>query len=108
MVDLDEAKQHLRIDGADDDAWLALWIPAVSDAVLQWLKDPARAYVDPDAIPLKPKPMVKAAVLLELAQHYRFRDGKDAGAVPAHAGHGYILGAGATSLLSGLRKPTIA
>ena len=54
------------------------------------------------------KPVVKAAVLVELAQQYRFRDGSGAAAVPAHWGHGHVVGAGATSLLAALRKATVA
>lgn len=121
-----EAAAQLRLDTTADDPWLAIFIPAISQAVLTWLKEDWRAYVpaedsngDPvvdsngDTIPVLdsdgepfPKPVVKAAVLVELAQQFRFRDGSDAAAVPSHWGHGYILGAGATSLLAGLRKST--
>lgn len=128
LVTLAEAKHHLRIDGNDDDGWLNIMIPGVSEAVMVWLKESWRAYVqgvdsngdpvldssgnpvpevDSNGDPIV-RPVVRSAVLIELAQHYRFRDGKDAGVVPAHAGHGYILGAGATSLLNGLRRPTLA
>ena len=126
MISSAEAKMHLRIDGNDEDAWLNVWIPAVTGAVLSWLKDPWRAYVqavDSDGAPIVDSngdpvpavdssgdhvvlPLVKAAALLELAQQYRFRDGKDAGAMPA--GAGYTLGMGATSLLNGLRRSTLA
>lgn len=126
LVTSEEAKEHLRVIGSSYDAWLAVMIPAVSDAVFSWLKDPWRAYalevdddgnvvldeegvpviaVDEDDQPIV-LPRVKAAALVELSQQDRFRDGKDAGAVPSHWGHGYILGAGATSLLVGLRKAT--
>ncbi len=121
LVSVEEARMHLRVDSLDDDPWFATWIPAVENAVFTWLKDAWRAYeasgdVDSagDPIPAEdssgepiPKYAVKAAILVELAQQYRFRDGSDAGAVPAHWGHGYVLGAGATSLLSGLRKSTV-
>jgi len=121
LVSVEEARMHLRVDSLDDDSWFATWIPAVENAVFTWLKDSWRAYeasgdVDSagDPIPAEdsngdpiPKYAVKAAILVELAQQYRFRDGSDAGAVPAHWGHGYVLGAGATSLLSGLRKRTV-
>lgn len=126
MVTIDEAKHHLRIDGDDEDQWLEMWILAVEGAILSWLKDSWRAYVqavDSDGQPVTDSngdpvpavdssgepvglPLVKAAALLELAQHYRFRDGKDAGAMPA--GAGYTLGMGATSLLNGLRRSTLA
>lgn len=121
LVSVEEARMHLRVDSLDDDPWFATWIPAVENAVFTWLKDAWRAYeasgdVDSagDPIPAEdssgepiPKYAVKAAILVELAQQYRYRDGSDAGAVPAHWGHGYVLGAGATSLLSGLRKSTV-
>lgn len=120
LVSKEDAKNHLRIDGDADDGWLDLWIPAVSDAVLAWLKNPERAYVtvmdgngdtavdtDSNGDPVV-KPRVKAAALVELAQQYRFRDGADAAAVPAQVGHGYMLGMGATALLSSLRKSTVA
>lgn len=122
LVTVDQARAHIRIDTALDDPWLEMWIPAISEAVLSWLKDEWRAYVpsgeidsNGDPIPAVDsqgdpivKKMVKSAVLIELAQQYRFRDGSDAAAVPSHWGHGYVLGAGATSLLSSLRKSTVA
>ena len=90
MISLEEAKMHLRIDGNDEDAWLNTWIPAVTGAILSWLKDPWRAYVqavDSDGSPIVDSngdpvpavdssgdpvvlPMVKAAALLELAACY--------------------------------------
>lgn len=120
LVTLDEARAHLRIDHDADDAWLTTWIAAVSQAVLAWLKDDWRAYESSgntdsagDPIPLEDsnglvvRPIVRAAVLVELAQQYRFRDGSGAAAVPTHWGHGFTLGAGATSLLTPLRKATL-
>jgi hypothetical protein len=123
-----EAYAQLRLDSAADDAWLNIFIPAVSGAVLAWLKEDWRAY-DPeldangdpvidsagDEVPavdsdgdMTPRAVVKAAVLVELASQYRFRDGsgKD-NVVPDAAGHGYILSKGATAILSGLRKSTV-
>jgi hypothetical protein len=127
LVTLEQARTHLRTDSDADDAWLELMINVVSAAVFSWLKDEWRAYVpatdaegnviedsNGDPIPFEDsngytvKPLVAGAVLVELAQQYRFRDGSDATAVPSHWGHGYILGAGATSLLSGSRKSTLA
>lgn len=127
LVTLDDARNHLRTDSTADDAWLELWITAISQAVLLWLKDDWRAYVlmtdsngdvitdsagEPLPVEDSPgspvvKPIVRAAVLAELAQQYRFRDGSGAAAVPSHWGHGYTLGAGATSLLTSLRKTTV-
>lgn len=128
LVGMQDARDHLKLDNSADDSWLMMWIPAISQAVFTWLKDEWRAYVlatdadgnvlldsndepipeeDGDGQPI-PKPLVSAAVLVELAQQYRFRDGSGAAAVPAHAGHGYVLGTGATSLLNALRKTTVA
>ena len=126
LCTLEEARSHIRTDSDADDAWFAVWIPAISQAVLSWLKDDWRAYepsLDPegnviedsngDPIPAEDsngpivKPMVRAAALIELAQQYRFRDGSEAAAVPSHWGHGYVLGAGATSLLTSVRKTTV-
>jgi hypothetical protein len=53
-------------------------------------------------------PLVKAAVLIELASQYRYREGEGENAVPQDNGqYGYILSAAATGLLRGLRKPTV-
>jgi hypothetical protein len=127
LVTRQEARDHLRIDNDADNSWLDIFIPAISDAVVRWLKNDWRAYelildsngdvlVDSNDEPYivedsngpVVKPVVKAAVLVELAQQYRFRDGSGAAAVPPHWGHGYVLGAGATSLLTALRKSTVA
>jgi len=127
LVTIDEARQHLRLDadsgdGADD-AWLETFIPAVSEAVSLWVKDDARLYVpeldsagdvvlDPagEPIPAEPltiRPVVKAAVLLELASQYRYREGEGDNVVPADAGYGYVLSKGATALLTSLRRSTV-
>lgn len=126
LVTIQEAKAHLRVDSTADDTWLAVFIPAISQAVLTWLKDEWRAYewvtdstgeflrdsndepyILEDSNGPVIKPVAAAACLVELAQQYRFRDGSGAAAVQSHAGHGYVLGAGATSLLNGLRKGTV-
>lgn len=125
LVTLADARNHLRLDtGTADDAWLAIFIPAISEAVLNWLKDEWRAYVpeedssgivtdsngDPiPAIPLEARWSVKAAVLLELGNVYRNREGegKD-NVVPDAAGWGYVLNKASTALLAPLRKTTVA
>jgi hypothetical protein len=127
LVGMQDARDHLRVDNEADNTWLMVWIPAISQAVQTWLKDEWRPYVlatdasgnvlldssgdpivelDGEGQPIV-KPLVSAAVLVEIAQQYRFRDGSGAAAVPSHAGHGYVLGAGATSLLNALRKSTL-
>lgn len=127
FVSIEEARDHLRIDHYADDLWLDLFITIVSAAVMAWLKDDWRCYetmIDSNGDPIEDSngdqtpvtdvngdmtvlPQVKGAVLVELGQQYRFRDGSGAATVPSHWGHGYVLGAGATSLLSSLRKTTI-
>jgi hypothetical protein len=122
-----ESVQHLRLDETADNAWLAIFIPAVSEAVAGWLKDEWRLCepeIDSGAIVVDssgdPVPaldsngyavrvVVKGAVLLELASLYRYREGegKD-NMVPDAAGYGYTLNKGSTAMLAGLRKSTIA
>lgn len=121
LVTLQEAEAHLRLDNDAETSWLSVFIPVVSGAVAAWLKDSSRLYVpsgleDSQGNPIPAEdsegtkfvdPVVKGAVLIELAQQFRFRDGSGAAAVPSHWGHGYVLGAGATSMLSGLRRGTV-
>lgn len=122
-----QARYHMRIDTADDDPWLAIWIPSVSAQVLGWLKDEWRLYVlerdsngdivlDSDGVPVPAEdsdgnpilhPSVIAAALLELATQYRFREGEGDNVVPSDAGHGYVLSKGATAQLVHLRKTTV-
>lgn len=114
-----EASAHLRLD-ADESAWLAVWIPAVSGAVMAWLKEERRIFLpledssgiikDSNGDPLPSDtihPTVKAAALVELASQYRFRDGEGVAMVPAHWGHGHQLCAGATALLVAFRKSLV-
>lgn len=133
LVTKAEARAQLRIDdfdtaGGADDLWLDIWIPACSDAVVSWLKDAWRLYVplldssgdmvldssgDPEpqldgsGDPILRK-QVKAAVLLELASQFKYREGEGENTVPAHEGHGYALTRAATAILSPLRKTTVA
>lgn len=133
LVTIDDARQQLRLDegnsdGGADDAWLELAIPGVSEAVRTWLKEDWRLYLperdsdgavitdtDGDPIPAEDSngnrithPTVRLAVMLELASQFRFREGEGDNVVPPDAGHGYTLSKGATALLAGLRKPTVA
>jgi hypothetical protein len=133
LVTQAEARAQLRIDdydsaGGADDPWLTIWIAACSEAVAGWLKDSWRLYVplldsagdevldsagDPEPAldeagdPI-PRWQVKAAVLVELASQYRYREGEGENTVPAHEGHGYSLTRAATALLASLRKSTVA
>ena len=125
LVSVEDARFQLRLDadsaGGPDDGWLAIFIPAITQAVATWLKDEWRLYVPEldssgtvlvdsagDPIPTTVvKPVVRAAVLVELSSQYRFREGEGDNVVPADAGHGYILSKGATALLAGVRKSTV-
>ena len=134
LITREQAYEHLRLDydsgGSADDAWLDVFIPAVSDAVARWVKDSWRLYVpaldsdgnpvldsDGNPVPLldsdgEPvvKPVVRAACLLELASQYRFREGegKD-NAVPSHEGYGHgLTSKAAVALLTTIRRPTVS
>src|ERR1044071_8499890 len=128
LVTIDEAYAHLRIDadssGSADDPCLNVMIPAISEAVASWLKDPARLYHQAtdsegnalydsnlDPIPMLDsngnylvRDQVRAAVLIELSSQYRYREGEGDNAVPSHEGHGYSLCRAATALLASIRK----
>lgn len=127
LVTVDEAIQQFRGDEDADADWLAVFIPAVSEAVRAWLKDDWRLYLpsrdssgaiimDDDGNPVPTEesggpvvhPTVKAAVLIEIASQFRFREGEGDNSVEAHQGHGYTLSKTATALLNGLRKTTVA
>lgn len=128
LVTRAEVKSQLMMDNDAADGWIDMMILAISGAVMSWLKDDWRAYeplLDADGNVIEDsngdpilltdsngdylvKPVVKAATLVEIASQFRFRDGDGAPAVPSHAGHGYVLSAGPTSLLSGLRRSTVA
>lgn len=127
LVTRAEAAAQLRItldsNGGDDGPWLDIFIPAISQAVAQWLKDEWRLYVpeldsngdvlkdsNGDPIPtVVVQPIVKGAVLVELASAFRFREGEGTeNVVPADAGYGYMLNKTSTAMLAALRKTTIA
>lgn len=125
LVDPQEAMDHLRL-GDCDMLWLAIWIPIVSESVRSYLKQDARLYLpqrdenglivrDEDGSPIPQEtsgspvvhPQVKAAVLLELASQYRFREGEgDNRGRPDE--YGYALCRGAAAMLATLRAPTVA
>lgn len=134
LITKEDAYAQLRLDadssGSPDDPWLNIWIPAISQAVRTWLKDSWRPYVlevdssfalvvdssgnpvpvvDSNGNPMV-HPLARAACLIELARLYtnRAASGADQTDVPVEFGNGYILGRGATGLLTGLRKSTVA
>lgn len=134
LVTIEQAREHLRLDGDSsggaDDAWLMIFIPAISEAVALWLKQDFRLYewavdsagdyildsagdptalVDSSGDPVI-RYVVKAAVLVELAYQYRYREGEGDHTATGdlYSGrYGYILSRGATALLQALRKPTV-
>lgn len=127
LVTHSEARYQLRLEEPDsnyDDPntpWLDTWIPAVSAAVASWLKDEWRLYVpeqdsngilvdsNGDPIPSTTvQPQVKAAVLIELASQFRFREGEGDNRVDQAEGHGYVLNKTSTALLVSIRKSTVA
>jgi len=126
LVSEEDALLQIRGDAEADGSWLRVWIPVVSEAVRAWLKHDWRLYAplrdaagsvvedsNGDPLPLEDSngpvthPLVKGAVLLELASQYRFREGEGENFVPSHEGYGYILSKGATAILSGVRKSTV-
>lgn len=128
LVTKEDAYQHLRLDadsnGSADDLWLDVFIPAISAAVARWVKIEARLYVPEvdssgapvldsggEPVPAEPLvvlPLVKAAVLLELASVYRYREGEGTdNVVPSHEGFGFVLNKASTALLTPLRRPTV-
>lgn len=136
LVTTEDARAQLRLDEVDsdggaDDSWLGIFIPAISYAVALWLKDSWRLYLpelDSDGEPVldsdgNPTPLVdsngnfvvhptvRAAVLIELAYQFRFREGDGEGIATGdlYSGrYGYILNKTATAILGALRKPTVA
>ena len=82
LVTLDEAKAHLRIDGTDDDADIALKLAAAEDAVVQFLNRPV-PWTDEDDVEAAVPASVKVAVLLILADLYANREGAIIGATHA-------------------------
>lgn len=127
LVTPEEAAAQLRIEldsnGGADGAWLAIFIPAISQSVAQWLKDEWRLYVpeidssgdvvtdsNGDPIPTGVvQPIVKGAVLVELASAFRFREGEGTdNVVTPDAGYGYMLNKTSTAMLQALRKSTVA
>src|SRR5690606_14760927 len=108
--------------------WLEIFIPAISQAIAEWVKVESRLYVplldssgapvldsSGDPVPAEdssgdptPKPIVRAATLIELERQYRSRGGEDDTDVDTSAGYGYMLGRGSVALLQSLRTPTVS
>ncbi len=120
MITVEDCKLHCRVDHDADDAWFETMIEVVSQAVELWLGEKERMYelyedsngdlvpvVDSSDLPVL-LPIVRGAMLIEISMQYKSREGGDQASIPAHWGHGYVLGLGATSLLTGLRKSRVS
>src|SRR5690606_37252418 len=129
LVTVADACAQIALDPPDSDggdqrhALLAIDIQAVSEAVRGWLKDDWRLYLelrasfgdivtdsDGDPVPETDSngdpithPVVRLAVLVEIASQFRFREGEGDNGM----GPGYILSKTATGLLTARRKPTV-
>ena len=132
LVEIHDARVHVRADDMDSDEWFAFWIPLVSEIIASWLGDTWRLYElqrDDNGDIVKdengtPVPMldafgepiinrlVRGAALVELADIYTNREGESRKfmeqAGNAGGAWGYTLCAGATAILSGIRKSRIA
>ncbi|WP_431856608.1 head-tail connector protein [Azospirillum sp.] len=80
IVTLDEAKAHLRVDGADDDADITLKLEAAQDAAVQYLNRPV-PWADAAGIEVPVPASVKAAVLLLLGDLYAIREASIVGTI---------------------------
>lgn len=134
LCTMEEARLHLRADDGDSDQWFAIFIPIVSELILSWLgageewrlyesqRDDTGAIVRDENGNPKPaedsagekiiSPIVRGAAIVELADIYTNREGEsrhfmESGGLAGGA-WGYTLCAGATAMLSGLRKHMVA
>lgn len=80
-VTLQEAKAHLRVDGADDgdDADIALKLAAAEDMAAHYLNRPI-PWVDGEGQAVPVPAAVKAAILLHLGDLYALREASVVGA----------------------------
>ena len=95
LVTLDEAKAHLRIDGADSDGEITLLTEAASEVVLRYIKVPSE-----EEIPADGADSVKAATLLVLGNLFRF--GGD------ELNPETVLSLSVRAVLHSLRTPTLS
>jgi len=110
LVSLEMAKAHLRIDYADEDSLLGLYVTAASEAVLNYLKSGADSFLDTAGFvpldtsgdPVAPG-AVQSATLLQIGYLWKDRDNDDGKAYD----HGY-LPRPVVSLLYPLRDPALA
>lgn len=85
MISIDTAKQHLRVDGSDEDGLIQLYVEAATQAACDYLG--RKVYADQDALDADPDadpdagehamvitPSIRAAVLLILGDLYANRE----------------------------------
>jgi len=101
LASLDRVKAALRVDSADDDAVLGLYIEAASAAVINYLKDRAKDYLG-DGSDAEIAPELQVATIMLVGHFYKEPDGD---AEKAFA-RGY-LPAPVTALLCPLRDPAL-
>lgn len=73
MIELDEAKLHLRVIANEEDSLIATYIEAAEDAVAQYLKRPI-PWADADGNPVPVPASVRAAALLIVGDLYATRE----------------------------------
>ena len=128
LVEIHDARVHVRADDIDSDKWFEFWIPLVSELIASWLGDTWRLYElarddNGDLITNEngvPEPMrdafgepiinrlVRGAALVELADIYANREGESRKFMDNGGAWGYSLCAGATAILQGIRKSRLA
>lgn len=87
LVSLAQAKEHLRVDDADNDNDLTLKIHAASGAVLNYIRNGADVFTDSSGEPIldsNDNPVgipyeIQAATLLMVGYLYRMRDNNEDG-----------------------------
>lgn len=113
LITLEQAKQHLLMDHDEDDQHILLLSEAASEAVINYLKDGAEAFLESDgAVPIDSNgdPMVprvvQAATLIMMAEMYKNREGQPENMTPAQYGYLYLNNT-VMSLLAQLRDPAV-
>lgn len=104
LVTLQEAKDHLRVDGKNEDDLIEQIIEGVSGAIESWVGSEERLQDDSEDT----LPQVELATLVEVAAHYRYREGAEDREVRDWYAKGYVLSQTATALLAPLRKPRVS
>ncbi len=99
LVSLEMAKEHLRVEHADDDSDIGAKITAASAAIVSYCKTPEAAAWDQTTVPKD----AQIACLLLVAQFYSARESGDFTAEPAN-----FMPTSVMALLARLRDPACA